>query len=452
MFIDFLIDVLKKAGDSDAIVWKDKIYSYNWLLDRIDYWNDEIESQDILPGQPVILEADFSPNSSALLLALIEHRSIVIPLSSAININREEYVEISQAEVIIKIDDSDRAQITRTGKAADHPLYRKLKEVRHPGLVLFSSGSTGKSKAAVHDFYKLLQKFKTRRHDLRTIAFLLFDHIGGLDTFFYSLSNGSCIITVDNRNPEAICAAIEKYKAQVLPVSPTFLNLLILSEAYSRYDLSSLKYITYGTEVMPEATLKRCAEIFPNVTILQKYGTTEVGTLRSKSKSSNSLWVKVGGEGYRTRIVDGILQIKADSAMLGYLNAPNPFTDDGWFITGDMVMQEGDYIRFLGRKSEIISVGGEKVFPAEVENVIKAFDNVAEAEVYGEKNRIVGNIICARVKLKVDEDHKAFIKRLKKYCLQILPNYKVPVKIEIVDDWHYSARYKKIRSAPDKAP
>ena len=70
-----------------------------------------------------------------------------------------------------------------------------------------------------------------------------------------------------------------------------------------------------------------------------------LGVLRSKSKSNDSLWVKVGGDGYETRIVDGILQIKAESAMLGYLNAPSPFTDDGWFITGDEVLEKDGYIR-----------------------------------------------------------------------------------------------------------
>jgi long-chain acyl-CoA synthetase len=114
-----------------------------------------------------------------------------------------------------------------------------------------------------------------------------------------------------------------------------------------------------------------------------------------------------------------------------------------------MVIQEGEYIRFLGRKSEIINVGGEKVFPAEIENIIKAFENVAEAEVYGEKNPLIGNIICAKIKLKSVEDHKEYILRLKKYCRQILPNYKIPVKIEIVDDWQYSSRYKKIRNIHD---
>lgn len=197
---------------------------------------------------------------------------------------------------------------------------------------------------------------------------------------------------------------------------------------------------------MPKATLKKCAKLFPHVTILQKYGTTEIGTLRSKSKSSDSLWVKIGGEGFETRVVDNILHIKAKSAMLGYLNAPSPFTDDGWFITGDSVEVDGDYIKILGRQSEIINVGGEKVYPAEVESVLQEIENVAGVLVYGEKNPIMGNIVCTEVsRVDESEDKNIFIKRIKMNCKENLDNYKIPVKIIVSNKTSHSDRFKKIR-------
>ena len=313
-------------------------------------------------------------------------------------------------------------------------------------MVLFTSGTSGEPKAAVHDFSALLKKFKTRRKALRTLNFLLFDHWGGLNTMFHILSNGGAVISVKDRSPENVCKLIEKYKIQLLPVSPTFLNLLLLSGVYKKYHLESLKIISYGTEPMPITTLEKLKLVFPKVRLLQTYGLIELGVLRSKSESDDSLWVKVGGDGYSTRIVDGILQIKAESAMLGYLNASSPFTDDGWFITGDEVLEKGDYIKILGRKSELINVGGEKVYPQEVENVILEIDNVAEATVYGEKNQIIGEIVCTKVRLQNNEDSKTFILRLKKYCRERLKGFKVPVKVKIIDDELYSNRYKKIRN------
>ena len=103
--------------------------------------------------------------------------------------------------------------------------------------------------------------------------------------------------------------------------------------------------------------------------------------------------------------------------MLGYLNAESPFTDDGWFITGDMVERDGEYLRFMGRQSEIINVGGQKVFPAEVENVIQDMDSVGEVTVYGAKNAIVGNIVCARVSLTSDEAREKGVGILKRVGL-----------------------------------
>ena len=131
--------------------------------------------------------------------------------------------------------------------------------------------------------------------------------------------------------------------------------------------------------------------------------------------------------------------------MLGYLNAPSPFTEDGWFKTGDAVEVNGEYIKILGRESEIINVGGEKVYPQEVENVILEMDNVAEVTVYGEKNPIIGNIVSARVRLQKEVEKKKFIFRLKNYCSEKMQHYKIPIKVIIIDEDQYSNRYKKIR-------
>jgi acyl-coenzyme A synthetase/AMP-(fatty) acid ligase len=291
----------------------------------------------------------------------------------------------------------------------------------------------------------LLQKFLQPRHCYRTLAFLLFDHIGGLDTLFYNLANGSCLVIAADHSPDAVCAAIAAHRVEVLPVSPTFINLLLLSGAHERHDLRSLRIITYGAEVMPESTLARLNRAFPNVKLLQKFGATEFGTLRSQSRSSDSVWIKIGGEGYQTRVVEDVLQIKAESAMLGYLNAPSPFTEDGWFNTGDRVERDGEYFKILGRQTEIINVGGQKVYPAEVESVIQEMENVAEVMVFGEKNPILGNIVCAKVRLRRPEDPKNYSRQLRLFCRGRLQSYQVPVKIDVVENTLHGERFKKMR-------
>jgi acyl-coenzyme A synthetase/AMP-(fatty) acid ligase len=445
MFIDFMIDVFRENRERDAIVWNDRVFSYEWLLDRVRYWQEMIKSQDVGAGAVTVLEAGFSPNSVALFLALVESGCILVPLTNAVGAKKPKFIEIAQGEVSFTLDEVDNVNSAKLPNSSNHEFYDALRRFGHPGLVLFSSGSTGESKAAVHDMVAILEKFKVPRRSLRTITFLLYDHIGGLNTLLYTLSNAGCIVTVEDRSPDSVLSAVEKYEVELLPTSPTFINLILLSEAYKRYKIDSLRTVTYGTEPMPESTLKRFHDLFPHIRLQQTYGLSEVGILRSKSKGSDSLWVKVGGEGFETRVVDGILQIKAKSAMLGYLNAPSPFTEDGWFNTNDSVEMADGYIKILGRKSEIINVGGEKVYPGEVESVIHGIDNVAEVTVHGEKNPIMGNIVCAKVSLLRDEDPKEFTKRLKKYCREGLESYKVPVKVAVVNERQHSNRFKKVR-------
>lgn len=427
------------------MVWRGEAYDYAWLLDALDRARERLEEEGVEPGSVVSLEADFSPTAVALLLALVERACTVVPLTSSVEGKKPEFREIAEAEVRARVDDEDRVRLERTGRTAGHEHLGTLKDRGHPGLVLFSSGSTGQSKGSVHDFVPLLDKFRVPRHSLRSIAFLLFDHIGGVNTLLYNLSNAGCVITVEERSPDAVCAAIEEHRAELLPTSPTFLNLLLLSGAYERHDLSSLELVTYGTEVMHESTLERFHDLFPDVRLLQTYGLSEVGILRSKSRASDSLWVKVGGEGFETRVVDGKLEVKAESSMLGYLNAEDPFTDDGWFKTGDAVEVDGEWIRFLGRESDIVNVGGEKVYPAEVESVLQLMEGVEDVAVHGEPNPITGEIVAARIKLSTDEGPSDFRKRMHGFCRNRIPRFKVPQKVELTREHTHTPRFKKKR-------
>lgn len=429
-----------------AIIWNNAFFSYKQLVELHDEAIEFIGKQGIQGGEVVALIGDFTPNTIALMFALIQNKNIIVPFNY--NFKESEFIklDIAQVQKIITVNvNTDEYQVENNNGNGQHPLYESIKTNNHPGLVLFTSGTSGEPKGAVHDFSKLLEKFYIPRKSLRTVNFLLFDHWGGLNTMFHTLSNGGVVLTIKDRDPESICAFIEKHKIELLPASPTFLNLMLISEAYKNYDLSSLKLITYGTEPMSLSTLEKLKMTFPEIKLQQTYGLIELGVLRSKSKSDDSLWVKVGGEGYELRVINDLLEIKAESAMLGYLNAPSPFTEDGWFITGDQVEVDGEYLKILGRKSEIINVGGEKVYPQEVESIIQELDNVAEVTVFGEKNAIIGNIVCAKVRLINDEDQKVFTTRLKLYCKQRMKSFKVPVKVILSRDEQFNDRYKKKR-------
>jgi len=446
LHIEFFKRVFDAHRADTAIVWKDRSFTYEWLLERVTFWETALVQSGIRPREVVALIGDFSPECIAILLSLIGNENIIVPLNNAQHVDYSEKLGIARTDKAIVVNESDEWAVQVFPTTSDHPLYSSLRANRMAGLVLFTSGTSGVPKGAVHNFPRLLEKFRTPRRALKTVNFLLFDHWGGLNTMFHTLSNGGVVLATKDRSPGAICAFVEKYRIELLPASPTFFRLLLMSEAYRNHDLSSLQIMTYGTEPMPEFILRKLKTVFPHVRLHQTYGLIELGVLRSKSKSDDSLWVKVGGDGYQTRVVDGILQIKADSAMLGYLNAASPFTDDGWFITGDSVEVDGEYIRILGRRSELINVGGEKAYPQEIENIILELENVADVTVYGEPNSVVGNIVCARVVLNKPEDNKAFSVRLKQHCRKRMKSFMVPVRIGVLEGAQYNERFKKIRT------
>jgi len=442
-----IIDLISKYNSKTALKWRESSYSYSYICDRVLTYKDFLIENEICSGSVVALIGDFTPNCIAMLIALIENNSITIPIAHEIKeYEQKEKLNLSEVEHIIsfnKID--DKLSYECSNRLSNHYLYKLLRDINKPGLVLFSSGSSGTPKAAVHNISNLLEKITKNKTGYKTLNFLLFDHWGGLNTMFYTIFNGGVIVSVSNRSPMNIAKLINNNKVEILPVTPTFLNLFILSKAYEFFDVQCLRVISYGAEPMNESTLRATRRIFPTQKIVQTYGLIEVGVLSSRS-DADDLWMELGGEGYDLRVVDDELQIKTKSTILGYLNAVSPITKDGWFKTGDHVLVEGKKYKIIGRKSEIINIGGEKVYPSEVENFIKKIDNIADVIVFGEKNLLIGNLLCANITLvNSDVDSHKIISVIKKSCLEKLDRHKVPIKIKVVDNLQISTRFKKLR-------
>lgn len=442
---DWLFERIRARGDEEALARGDASTSCADLLGTTAAWAAALDDAGAGPGRVVAFEGDFGERAVGLMLALIARRSVAVPLASATARQREEFLPTAGAEFLVADRDPGPAAIARLADRPRHPLIDDLARDGAPGLVLFSSGSTGRPKAMLHDVDRLLEKFERPRPGARILGFLMLDHIGGLNTLFHGLARGGTVVAVPDRRPETVCRAIARHRVEVLPTSPTFLNLLLISGEHRRHDLASLRRITYGTEPMPASTLERLRREFPGVRLQQTYGLSELGILRSKSRDDGSLWVKVGGEGFETRVVDGTLRIRARSALRGYLNAPSPFDDDGWFDTRDVVEQDGEWLRFLGRTTEIINVGGQKVFPAEVESALLELDGVADVVVRGEASALVGQYVVARVNLSRPESAADFKARMRRHCQGRLAPFMVPAKVEFAQASQVNARGKRIR-------
>jgi acyl-coenzyme A synthetase/AMP-(fatty) acid ligase len=445
MNADWFFERLLSWGDQPALVARGQRVTYAELLAASAAWTETLSAHGVVAGQVVAIEGSFSLNACGAFLAAMRLGAVVVPLTPLMRTHREKFLAIAEVSLLIELDDADAFNLIALPASVTNPLTLQLLERGHPGLVIFSSGSTGAPKAILHDLAGILQKFRKVRQQKTTLTFLLFDHIGGIDTMLSTFGSGGCVVTVVDRTPELVASAIEQHRVHTLPTSPTFLNLFLISGVWQNHDLSSLKVIAYGTEPMPQSTLERLHEVFPDVALVQTYGMSELGVLRSRSRDSTSLWIKFTGDEFKTKIIDGILWVKADSAMLGYLNAPDLFDADGWLNTQDAVEIDGEYLRILGRKSDLINVGGQKVYPAEVETLLLQMDNVADVAVFGKPHPMMGQIVAARFSLKEPEPLDLFKRRMNAFCRGRMAKFQTPMFVELAEAGQFGVRFKKLR-------
>ena len=321
--------------------------------------------------------------------------------------------------------------------------------------IFYTSGVLGKQKGVVHTHASLMgtppiisAAIQRRREDV-IIDLVPFSYLFGLyEVLFGSIITGSTIVLIPNFTPRAILEAVEKEKGTIIFGVPAMYNALAMvrDEIMGRYDLSSLRLaVTAGAKSFPE--LMKTLEGKFRLALYEVYGLTEVSAVSISTFNSRKLGT-VGKPICRLRILDdsgkevargeiGEAVFNAPWAMKGYYKAPELTAQvlrDGWFYTGDLVrMDEEDYLEYVEKKSFIIvTSSGLKIGPSEVEYVLLSHPSVAEAAYVGIDDGYGGQIPTAFVVLK--EGQSATLEEIATLCYQNLADFKLPKRIEFVDN------------------
>lgn len=449
----WFIKNLEKFDNQLALVFDNKEYTYRDITNQIKIYKNTLKS---IPDSSVVsIISDYSFYSIAAFLTLLDKSCVLVPVTSNIVEEQTTRIEESKSDFIIKFDQNSHLIIEEVDspQANSHQLITDIQALAQAGLILFSSGSTGKPKAMLQNLENLCLAHKDKRpKSLRMIIFLMFDHIGGINTLLGSLTMGGVLVAPNNRDPLHVASLIEKYHVRVLPASPTFLNLLLISNAHNKFNLSSLRMITYGTESMPESLLLKLRAIFKRVKFLQTFGTSETGIAQMKSRSSDSTYMKFDDPSLEYKIIEGKLYLKSETQISGYLNASmESFDDSGWFDTGDLAEETEDgFIKIVGRSKEIINVGGEKVLPIEIETLLLQMDEIDDCLVYGSSNSIMGQSVNAEIVSNKNITNRQARKMINIFCKDKIETYKIPSSVKVVDKTNFSTRFKKIRIPSSK--
>lgn len=324
---------------------------------------------------------------------------------------------------------------------------------------LFTSGSTGHPKGAVHLHHDL--PYNTECYAKRTLGVnendltvsvpkLFFGYATGTNLLFPFSVGGATALFSERSTPEKLFEVIERYRPTILTSVPTMINAMLNTPDAATRDLSSLRFCLSAGEALPVELYNRWIETF-GVEILDGIGSAEMFHIYITNRMND---VKPGSlgrivEGYEARIVDaegnqvatgemGTLRIKGDSAALCYWNAheksKETFAGD-WCTTGDQFhVDEEGYFWYHGRTDDMLKVGGVFVAPAEIENCLLQHESVFECAVIG--HDAGQGLVKPKAFIVAREGHApcdALARQIQEFVKSKLALYKYPRWIEFVD-------------------
>ena len=306
--------------------------------------------------------------------------------------------------------------------------------------VIPTSGTSGTPKLVAHNLPSLIRNLKTNRSigaDLRWA--LLYDpcRFAGLQVTLQACISGSAILAQKSTDIEEYVDFLCYNSCTSISATPSMWRKILSTASAQKL---KLRHITLGGEISDEKILQRLRLMFPEAKVTHIYASTEAGvgfSVKDGRAGFPSEYLKSapGGKVELKISTHGILQIRGQNFDQRYIGQPHGLTDkEGFIDTGDMVKLQGDRVFFLGRANGSINVGGEKVMPEEVENVIRSCPGVRDVRAYSKPNPVLGSIVVADIVAYNENNVVELKKKVKKICHIQLEPVKRPAIIHIVDE------------------
>lgn len=445
-----------KNPNKPAIIVDNVVITYSKLQEHIINAANYLLDLGIKKGDRVILSVSNSPSFIFGYFATHLIQAIAIPIDPKLpKIGINNIIKKTSPKGIFLTDQIDC--LSSAISTSQHKLI--FPKINQTADILFTSGTTGEPKGVMLSHKNILAAAKNinlfignNKKDKEVIPLPL-SHSFGLGRLRCNLLTGSTIILCNGFiNPLKVLQLLKQHKATGFSSVPAGFSILL---RFSKDKLSqlknNLKYIEIGSAPMTIQDKQTLARLLPKTRICMHYGLTEASRsifiefhadskkLNSIGKPTPNVMVKISNDNGKTLPLGsiGLITIKADTIMQGYYKdsvSTKRFLKKGWLTTEDLgyIDNEG-YYYLSGRKSDIINVGGQKVFPLEIETVLNKYQGIKESVCVGitDPKGITGQVIKAY--LVSDVKNRPHTTQLTTFLRQYLEEYKIPKEFKWID-------------------
>jgi 2-aminobenzoate-CoA ligase len=475
-------------GDNVALRFEDQTITYTELQERVNRLGNALLSIGIEPGDRVMVRFTNRPEAVISCLAIQKIGAVALPSMKLLRAKELVYIlndaEATTAivyddlleEIEAAMDDLETLEnvivVERNGVDHDHTSYDDLIESASPdlshyetdrddlALMLYTSGTTGRPKGAIHTHRDLLATADTyARYCLEPTEDDVFGGnpplpfaYGYGDLVTFPLRFGATVSLVEDATPETLLEAIENHEITIFCSIPTAYNQILSKhpDGPSEYDVSSLRLGMSAGEPLSPTTFERFQNEY-GVEILDGIGTTEMLHIFISHRHTDAIDPSATGfsvPGYEAKIIDpdtgedvergeaGLLAVRGPTGIT-YWNRPEKQQEavqDGWSLPGDIYIHRPDgRLEYKSRRDDLIISSGYNIPGPEVEMVIEEHDSVSEVAVVGSPDDERGQIVKAFIVLL--EDHKgdeSLTEELQSRVKSTLAPYKYPREIEYV--------------------
>jgi acyl-CoA synthetase (AMP-forming)/AMP-acid ligase II len=323
-------------------------------------------------------------------------------------------------------------------------------------VTILTSGTSGKPKAATHTWTTLARPIRmTQTEETQRWLLSYAPHLyAGLQVILQCMAQGGVLVVDDSRGDiAALVKLMCDHRVGYVSATPSYWRKLFMLADPNELVRVPIVQVTLGGEVADQLILDKLSATFPQARIIHIYATTELGRCFSVTDRLAGFPARfleqTSPDGVRMKIEEGELLVQSENRMRKYDSAVSDgvsVTQDGWTRTGDLVDRSADRVYFVGRRSDLINVGGNKVAPLEVERVIREVNGVADVRVFPQNSSIAGQLVACEIVPGAGANRDDLRRRVISHCQASLAGHARPRWITMVDQIELSSANKVRRT------